>query len=365
MLDRPATRDLPRLTLAVLSILVLIAASGWVLLPFVAATLWAAMIAISTWPLLLGIQRRLGGRRGPAVAVMVVLLLAVLIAPIWVGISAIVDNVDRLTGLVRTVTHEGLPPAPAWLATLPIVGQSLAERWNALAGDPAWIVAKIQPSLVEAAKWIAAQAGGLGSAVVQLLVTVVIAAVFFASGETAARGVRRFLRRLAGARGEELAELAGKSVRAVALGIVVTALAQTVLAGAGLFLAKVPHAGVLTAVAFVLCIAQVGPLLVLAPAAIWLYASGSAGRGTLLVVFTLVAVTLDNFLRPVLIKKGADLPLLLIMAGVIGGILGFGVLGLFVGPVILAVTWTVLASWVAEQDEARPGPAGGSPAKGS
>jgi predicted PurR-regulated permease PerM len=142
----------------------------------------------------------------------------------------------------------------------------------------------------------------------------------------------------------------------VALGIVVTALTQTLVAGAGLAFAGLPHAGLLTAVVFLLCIAQLGPLLVVAPATIWLYSTGAAGRGTVLLVFSLVAVTLDNVLRPVLIKKGADLPLLLIMAGVIGGVLAFGVVGLFIGPVLLAVTWTLLVAWVGDLDRAQGGP---------
>ena len=152
-----------------------------------------------------------------------------------------------------------------------------------------------------------------------------------------------------------------KAVRAVALGIVVTAVAQTLISGAGLAIAGVPHAGVLTAVVFVLCIAQLGPLLVVAPATIWLYMSGSAGRGTVLLVFSVVAVTLDNVLRPVLIRKGADLPLLLILAGVIGGVLGFGIVGLFIGPVLLAVTWTLLASWVDDLDRTPGEPATPAP----
>jgi predicted PurR-regulated permease PerM len=150
----------------------------------------------------------------------------------------------------------------------------------------------------------------------------------------------------------------------VALGIVVTALAQTLLAGLGLAFAGVPRAGLLTAVIFVLCIAQVGPLLVVAPATIWLYTSGAPVRGTVLLVFSLVAVTLDNVLRPVLIRKGADLPLLVIMSGVIGGVLAFGVVGLFVGPVLLAVTWTLLSAWVGDLDRVPIGspPPGSGPA---
>jgi predicted PurR-regulated permease PerM len=138
-------------------------------------------------------------------------------------------------------------------------------------------------------------------------------------------------------------------VRGVALGVVVTALAQSVLGGIGLAVAGVPFAAVLTAVMFMLAIAQIGPLLVLGPSVAWLYWSGSTGWGTFLLLWTLVVGTMDNFLRPILIKKGADLPLLLIFAGVVGGLIAFGLIGIFVGPVVLAVAHTLLSAWVDEE----------------
>jgi len=350
MYDRPPAFDLARITLGVLALLVMAAASVWVMLPFVAAVVWASTIVIATWPILIAVQARLGGRRGPAVAVMVVALLALLVVPAWLGISAVADSADRIGQFVRSIATEGLPTAPAWLKGVPVVGARLSAKWGEMAGNPEALAAQLQPYARQAASWVAAKVGGLGTTVVQFALTVLVSGVLYASGEKAARGVLRFLRRLADDRGEAVGQLAGKAVRAVALGIVVTALAQTLIAGAGLALAGVPHAGLLTAVVFVLCIAQLGPILVVAPATIWLYTSGSAGRGTVLLVFSLVAVILDNVLRPVLIKKGADLPLLLIMSGVIGGVLAFGVVGLFIGPVLLAVTWTLLASWIADLD---------------
>jgi predicted PurR-regulated permease PerM len=132
---------------------------------------------------------------------------------------------------------------------------------------------------------------------------------------------------------------------------VVTALIQTVLAGVGLAVAGVPYAALLTAVVLFLCIAQVGPLLVLAPAVIWLYWTDATGRATLLLVWTLIVGPIDNVLRPILIRRGADLPMLLIFAGVIGGLIAFGIIGLFVGPVMLAVTYTLLREWVNEQED--------------
>jgi predicted PurR-regulated permease PerM len=155
---------------------------------------------------------------------------------------------------------------------------------------------------------------------------------------------------LAGARGEHSVSLAGQALRGVALGVVVTALVQSVLGGIGLVVAGVPFAAVLTAAMFMLAIAQIGPILVLVPSVTWLYYQGSPGWGTFLLLWSLVVGTMDNFLRPVLIKRGADLPLLLIFAGVVGGLVAFGLIGIFVGPVVLAVAHTLLSAWVAEEN---------------
>ena len=149
--------------------------------------------------------------------------------------------------------------------------------------------------------------------------------------------------------------LAGKAIRSVALGVVVTALLQTVLAGIGLAIARVPYTGLLTAIALVLCIAQVGPALILIPAIIWLFATGHKGLGAFLLVWSILPLTVDNLVRPYLIRKGVDLPMWLIISGVLGGLLAFGVIGLFIGPVVLAVTYTLMESWVADLD-AKPAP---------
>ena len=190
----------------------------------------------------------------------------------------------------------------------------------------------------------------MGALTLQFLLTVVIAGVMYAQGESAAAMVRRFGRRLAGQRGEDAVVLAGKAIRGVALGVGVTAIVQAVLGGIGLAIAGVPFAALLTAVMFMLCIAQIGPTLVLAPAVIWVFWSGSTGWGVFLLVWTVIVGTMDNFLRPMLIKRGADLPLLLIFAGVIGGLLGFGLVGIFVGPVVLAVAYTLIDAWLEDAD---------------
>lgn len=205
---------------------------------------------------------------------------------------------------------------------------------------------RAQPYAAESGKWVLAQAGGLGYMLLQFLLIVVMSAILYASGEAAATSVRRFGRRLAGDRGENSIILAGQAIRGVALGVGVTAIIQTVLGGLGLAIAGVPFAALLSAVMLMLCIAQLGPGLILFPAVGWMFWMGDTGWGIFLLVWSLIVVTMDNFVRPMLIKKGADLPLLLIFAGVIGGMLGFGLIGIFVGPVVLAVTYTLLEAWI-------------------
>jgi predicted PurR-regulated permease PerM len=188
--------------------------------------------------------------------------------------------------------------------------------------------------------------------VVHFLLTILIAAILYTNGEAAAQGVVRFARRIGRYRGEQTVRLAGQAVRGVALGVIITALVQSIIAGIGLWLAGVPRPGLLLAIIFVLAVAQLGPLPVLVPAVIWLFWSGNILWGSVLVVVTVIVAVVDNVLKPVLIKRGVDLPLLLIVAGVIGGLIGFGVVGLFIGPVILAVTYTLLESWIKEGEGA-------------
>jgi predicted PurR-regulated permease PerM len=341
--------DLTRTVLAILCIGGLIAASFLVVRPFLGALVWATTLVIATWPLMLKLQATLGGRRGLAVTLMTLALLLIVVLPLSAAIGAIVANSDRIVALIVAVPDFHVPAAPAWLGEIPLVGEAAAERWAKVAGhDAAEIVRLATPYVGTITRWFVGAAGSAGGMIVHLLLTIALAAVLYASGETAAGWCRRFGRRLAGSRGEEVVILAGQATRGVALGVVVTAIAQSLVAGAGLALAGVPQAGVLTAIILMLCIAQLGPALVLLPAVIWLFVTGATVSGAILVVFTAMALTMDNFLRPFLIKRGADLPLLLILVGVIGGLLAFGLLGLFLGPVVLAITYTLLQNWIAE-----------------
>jgi len=351
-----SSRDITRTTLAVLFIGILIAATFWILRPFLTATVWATMIVVTTWPLMLSIQKRLWDKRGLAVTVMTVTLLLLFIIPFTFAIIGIIERADEIVNWTQSLATFALPSTPAWIEHLPLVGQKITDRWNEIAAiPPAELSDRLAPHAKKVIGWLVAQAGSIGMMIVQFLLTVIISAVLYSTGETAAEGVCRFARRLAGDAGETAAILAAKAVRGVALGVVVTALIQSLLAAIGLALAGVPAVTLLTAAIFILCVAQIGPGLVLIPVVIWLYMHDQALWGSIMVAWTIVVGTIDNFIRPVLIKKGADLPLLLIFAGVIGGLISFGVIGLFIGPVLLAVTYTLLGVWIsggeAEQEQ--------------
>jgi predicted PurR-regulated permease PerM len=354
MQEKPPA-DLVRTTLGVLFLGGLILSSFWILRPFIGAVIWATMLVVATWPVMKWFEARLWRRRSLAVLVMSLLLLPLFFVPLTLAIGTIVSHSDEIVERGKSLATSPVPHPPQWVAQLPFVGEKIAKAWeDAIAAGASGLIAKLMPYADNIAKWLVSQAGSIGFLLLQFLLTVIISALMYAGGESAALAVHRFGRRLAGHSGENAVTLAGQAIRGVALGVGVTAVVQAGLGGVGLAIAGIPFAGLLTAVMLMLCIAQVGPALVMFPAVAWVYWTGESGWGTFLLIWAVVVSTMDNFLRPALIKRGADLPLLLIFAGVIGGLIGFGLVGIFVGPVLLAVAYTLLDSWVGDGNAPRP-----------
>jgi predicted PurR-regulated permease PerM len=271
----------------------------------------------------------------------------VVVIPFLLAIIGIIEKAGDISSWVKVLTAFTVPAPPEWLGRIPLAGPKLAGYWRQFeALGPEELSAHLAPYARQVAAWFVGQVGSVVMVVIQFLVTVIIAAILYAKGETVSAGILGFARRLGGKQGEEVTILAAKAIRGVALGVVVTAILQATIGGIGLAITGVPAASLLTAVMFMLCLAQIGPTLVLAPAVIWLYWKYGAAWGTILLVFSIFVITLDNFVRPALIRKGADLPLVLIFAGVIGGLIAFGIIGLFIGPVLLAVAFTLLKAWV-------------------
>ena len=352
-----AGRDLARITFGVLFSGLLLGVSLWVLRPVLGPVVWATMVVVASWPLMLRVQAWVGGRRWLAVTLMTLALLLLFVVPLVLAIATIVASADQLIEWARLATTWRLPDeAPAWLRSLPVVGSSVDGLWAQLGAlGLRDLLPRLSPYAGDLTRWFVAEVGSVGVLLLQFLLTVLIAAVMYAHGEEAARQVRLFAHRLAGDRGDGAVVLAGGAIRGVALGVGGTALVQALMGGFGLVVAGVPAATLLTALMLMLCIAQIGPVPVLLGAAAWVFYDGSTGWAIALLVWAGIVGTIDNVVRPVLIRLGADLPLILIFAGVIGGLFAFGLVGIFVGPVVLAVGYTLLEAWMHER-EAGPAP---------
>ena len=352
MSDGASVEKTTRIVTGMLVIGALVACSLWVLGPFLVACLWAILLVVSSWPLLVRLQRFLGGSRRAAVGVMTGLLLIFFVIPFVMAVSQLLRSTDGLLAIARNLGDLDVPPAPAWVSTLPVLGEQLASAWNEFVHLGARDLAvKAAPLAGKMGRWLLGELGGLGYVLLQGLLTIALAALLYLDGEHAMAQALTAGRRLGGPQGERLVRLAGQAIRGVAMGVGLTALAQTLLAAMGLAIAGVPYVPLLAAVIFVACVAQLGPLVILVPAAGWLYWQGNSGWAVALLVWCGLISTLDNFMRPLLIRRGAEeLPLLLIFAGVIGGLLTFGLVGLFVGPVCLAVTWTLVEAWLRSEE---------------
>lgn len=347
MVDLRQSRDVPQTMLSVLFLAIMIIACLWVVQPFILGFAWAGTVVIATWPLLLRLERILFGRRSLAVLVMMLLLILLFILPVALLINSLVDSSGRIIHTVTTGVSS--PPDLAWLHSVPLVGDKLYTGWhNLLDMGGSAIMAKLRPYIGATTSWFVGQAAHIGRFMLHCGLMLLFSALLYWRGEKVALGIRHFAVRLAANRGDAAVLLAGQAIRAVALGVVVTALVQAVLGGIGLAVSGVPYAMLFTVLMLLTCLVQLGPLLVLVPAIIWLYWSGDSTWGTVLLVWSVVVGTLDNFIRPLLIRMGADLPLILILSGVIGGLIAFGMIGLFIGPVLLAVSWRLFSAWVNE-----------------
>lgn len=345
--------DVPQMLVVLLFVGLLLVASFWIMRPFILSITWASMIVVATWPVLLRLEQRFKGRRWAAILVLIIGQLALLFVPLTLAIATLVNNAGVVIDWARHLADMQTPAAPDWLARVPVLGDSLQALWQQTAasglGD---LAGKVAPYTDDFTRWFAARMGGLGLVIVQFLLTALISFVMYSNADALLRAVRKFAQRLGGSRGADILLLASQAIRGVALGVGVTALVQALLAGLGLAIAGIPAVSLLTAAAFMLCIAQIGAMPILLPACLWLYWSGQTGWGTFMLVWALIVGNIDAVLRPVLIQRGADLPLILILTGVIGGLIGFGLVGIFLGPLILAIAYTLISAWVNDAEGA-------------
>ncbi len=321
-----------------------------VLWPFLSAILWASILTFTTWPVYEMLRDRL--RIGPvsAAGLMVAVTAVVVVLPLALAAPGGAEDVSQLEKSITQALSYGLPMAPGWVDGLPVVGPTVSGLWNRWAVDLSELVSFLRPYF-----GIAAQTGlrlllGLANGVLEFLLALFVAFFLYVSGEELAARIKVILRRIAGEQADRLLEVVGETVRGVVYGILGTAVVQGILTSFGLWLSGVPRPFLLGVVAGGLSVLPVGAPVVWIPAGLWLLASGQTAWGIFLLAWGGLAISsADNFIRPYFIARGAKLPFLLTMLGVLGGALAFGLLGIFVGPVLLAVGFTLVGEWSRER----------------
>jgi predicted PurR-regulated permease PerM len=325
-----------------------------VLWPFLSSMLWAAVICFSTWPIYRRCERLLGGRRGLAAALMTLLVTLVLVAPLAVMVVALADSMSGLIAAATRLFEQGPPAPPPWIAGLPVVGESLAAYWQSLALNAPAFMIELKKLMAPAADIAVAGGTVIGVGLFELGLSVFIAFFFYRHGRQMLVYVRESSESIAGPRARRLLAVVGATVKGVVYGLLGTALAQALLAAIGFWIAGVPQPLLLGFVTFVLSFVPAGPPLVWGSVALWLFFQGDVGWGIFVAAWGMLLVSsIDNVLRPYLLSQSNSLPVVLGLFGFVGGLLAFGFIGVFLGPTLLAVGYSLFLEWHASEVEER------------
>ncbi|EIK52268.1 putative lipoprotein [Stutzerimonas stutzeri TS44] len=330
-------------------LLALLGACLWVLAPFVSALFWAAVLAFASWPLMRLLTRKLNGNASLAAGLLAFCWMVLVAVPlIWLGFN-IADQIREANALLHDLQVDGLPAPPAWLGELPLIGDSLVTLWGTVHEQGTALLASARPYIGQVGNWLLVRSARIGGGILELALSLVLVFFFYRDGPRLAAFVHSLLDRLIGERADHYLELVAGTVQRVVNGVIGTAAAQAVLAYAGFSIAGVPAALVLGLLTFAFSFLMVPPL-VWGPAVAWLVWKGDYGMAVFLGIWGMFIISgVDNILKPYLISRGGNLPLVVVLLGVFGGVLAFGFMGLFLGPTLLAVAYSLLGDWLIKE----------------
>lgn len=313
--------------------------------PFLAPMAWGAVIAVAIYPAHLRLEALLGGRRVLAAVLFAVVSLTLLIVPSVLLADSLATGMRKTAEAFRAGELQVPPPSDS-VKTWPVVGARVHEVWTQASVNLREAALQFKPQLAEGGKWLVGALASTGGAILQFALSTIIAAVFLAQAKPSARLVRAFAIRLSPSSGREHALSAERTLRSVAIGVLGVALLQGLLAGAGFVAAGVPAAGLLTLLCIILAVVQVGVVLVMIGVAVYLFATGDTTVAIAFSAWTLVVAPVDNILRPLLLGRGTNVPMLVVFIGAIGGFISSGLIGLFLGGVVFTLGYTLFKAWV-------------------
>lgn len=325
--------------------------------PFAIIAIWAGILAVALYPVFRALTALFGGRPRLAAATITILALAVIAGPLAAIALSFTEAVQAVLGKLAAGTLS-VPAPPDAVRDWPLIGHRLHDAWAQASGNLEATLQRLAPSLLQTGGTVLGKIAGIGVDLIGFIVSVIIAGFLFRPGPRLGEGLKLFARRVAGERGAGFVDLAAATIRNVARGVIGVALLQALLAGLAFSLFGIPAASVLAFAVLIFCIMQIGPTPVLLPVAIWAWTAMET-RAALGLTLVLVLIGLiDNVLKPVLVARGLKTPMLVILAGVIGGTLSYGLIGLFLGPIVLGVFYDLVVAWMrstpGQEDGTRP-----------
>jgi predicted PurR-regulated permease PerM len=316
--------------------------------PFLKLMVWAIILAVVLYPMHQWLARRIGGRQGLTSTILVIVGIALLVVPTWLLMNSFADSVRGFVDGVQQNTLQ-IPAPPERVKNLPVVGRKIHDTWSSAQADLPRLIQSMQPKMGELARTALSMVASIGGTMLLFLASFIVANIFMAYGESSARSARSFFSRVAGSsRGEALTKLTLSTIRAVALGVVGVAAIQALLVGLALMLAGIPIAGVLAIITLVLGIAQVPAIIVTLPVIIYIWSSGDYSTGPAIAhtIILLITGMADNVLKPLMLGRGVNVPMPVILLGALGGVATGGILGMFVGATALALGYEIFTNWL-------------------
>jgi len=324
-----------------------------ILSPFINLALWSIILAVALYPAHSKLSAKLGNRQKLSATIIVAVFLFIIVFPVMIMTDSTVKSARNLSSQLQS-GELSIPPPRDKVASWPVVGETLYDVWSKAAENVEETINQFEPQLRQAGEWLLKAIGGAAGGILTIIVSIVLAGFFMISADRGYAVARKIMTLLLGRRGAELTDLSIATIRSVAKGVLGVALIQTALAAIGLYATNVPYAGILLVLFLVIAIIQIPTTIIILPLIIWMYSAASPMVATIFAVYMILVGLSDNLLKPLLLGRGVAIPALVILLGAIGGIIYAGVIGLFLGAVILALAYTLILVWmgVATEDEA-------------
>ena len=325
--------------------------------PFIMPVLWGAIMAVAIYPLFVKAYTAFGGRQKLTATLITLLALAILIVPTVMLSGSVVESSKALATDIEAGTLT-VPPPSDKVKDWPLIGEKLHGAWSLASTNLEGALEKFKPQVEATGKWLLSAAAGVGGGVLMFVISIIIAGAFLVYGRSGSQAMESIAGRVMGKKGgKEFVDLAGATIRSVAQGVLGVALIQSILAGIGLLVMGVPYAGIWAVLVLLLAIIQLPPLLILGPIVVYEFSVAETVPAVIFMIWSMIVSVSDSFLKPLFLGRGMDIPMLVILLGAIGGMMLSGIIGLFVGAVVLAVGYTLFTAWLEEEQQAPETPA--------